>query len=70
MPSSCQTIGSMSHMKTILDYVDSCSVCEGNYDEKYHSLITSRDGDFKDSSGTLWLCCVCVICGFGVYICM
>ena len=60
MPSSCdilsslpQTIWSMSHMKSVLDYVDSCSVCEGYNDEKYHCLISSRDGDFKDSSGML-----------------
>ena len=62
LPSSCailsslpQIIGSMSHIKSILAYVDSCSVCIGNNDEKFHSLVTSRDGDFMDSSGMIWL---------------
>ena len=65
MPCNCdvlsslpQTIGSMSDVKTILEFVDSCSVCEGNDDEKYHCLVASkRDGNFMDCSGMYYAFC-------------
>ena len=50
----------MSDVKTILKSVDSFSVCKGNDDEKYHSLIESkRDGNFMDCSG-MYYALVCV----------
>jgi len=51
----------MSNLKNILEFVDSCSVCEENDDEKYHSLIASkRDGSFMVHCSGMYYACVCV----------
>jgi len=74
LPFSCdalsslpQTIGSITHIKSILHYTDSFSVRGENNNEKFRSLISSRDGDFMDSSGMLWLCFVSIMCGSHVF---
>ena len=42
----------VSDIKTVLHYVDSCSICMGNGDEKFKPLVSSRKGNFMDTSGT------------------
>ena len=47
-----QVVRTVSDIKTVLHYVDSCSICMGNGDEKFEPLVSSRKGNFMDTSGT------------------
>ena len=44
-------LNSVSALKHIISYVDSCNICCGNPDGKFHPLVVSRNGKFMDSSG-------------------
>ena len=52
LPKIIQTV---SHFKTVLHFTESCSICMGNDDNKFEPLVTSRKGNFMDSSGMLCL---------------
>ena len=52
-----QVVRTVSDIKTVLHYVDSCCICVGNDDEKFEPLVSSRKGNFMDSSGMLCLNC-------------
>ena len=53
-----QVVQTVSDMKTVLHYVDSCAICIGNNDEKFEPLVSSRKGNFMDSSG-MYICLHC-----------
>jgi hypothetical protein len=44
-------INSVSALKTVCTFVDSCNICCGNQDEKFHLLSDVRKGNFMDTSG-------------------
>ena len=46
-----ETITSMTNLKQVIDFIDACSVCTGNNDEKYMPLVIARKGNFMDISG-------------------
>ena len=51
-----QTIVSLRDVLTVLECVDSLTLCVGNRDKKFHPLIAARKGSFRNQSGTLILC--------------
>ena len=48
LPSSME---SLQDIKSIVTYVDTCSVCKGNGDSKFTPLVTKCKGIFKDRGG-------------------
>lgn len=44
-------ITSLSVLKTVIQFVNSCEICAGNPDEKFRGLISARKGKFMDASG-------------------
>jgi len=46
-----QVIKSVPDVEAILEFVDSCTLCVGNADEKFGLLVSSREGRFMDISG-------------------
>ena len=48
LPSSVE---SLQDIKSIVTYVDTCSVCKGNGDPKFTPLVTKCKGIFKDRGG-------------------
>ena len=46
-----QVISSASDVQKIVKYLDTCTICIGNDDEKYGALLPSRNGVFMDASG-------------------
>ena len=52
MPSTLpQTIAFMTDLKQVIDFIDACSVCIGNNDQKYAPLVIARKGNFMDVTG-------------------
>ena len=47
-----ETITSVKDLKQVIDFIDACSVCIGNSDEKHMPLVTLRKGNFMDSTGS------------------
>lgn len=45
-------ISSLSDVKMVVEFVDSCVTCIGNPDDKYSVLVSARKGIFMDASGT------------------
>lgn len=54
-----QVVRTVSDIKTVLHYVDSCSICMGNDDKKFEPLVSSRKGNFMNSSGMLCMFRLC-----------
>ena len=46
-----QTITSVDNVRRVLKYLNSCTVCIGNSDEKYIPLIRPRKGNFMNIAG-------------------
>ena len=46
-----QVVRVVADIETVLNFVNSCSVCVGNPDEKYEPLVSCSKGKFMDSSG-------------------
>ena len=46
-----QVVRAVTDIETALNFVDCCSICVGNPDEKYEPLVSCRNGKFMDSSG-------------------
>ena len=51
MTSASPFLESVSQVASVLSFVDSCTICCGNPDEKYLPLVKSRKGKFVDVSG-------------------
>ena len=43
-----ETITFMTDLQQIINFVDGCSVCIGNNDQKYAPLVIARKGNFMD----------------------
>jgi len=46
-----QHITSVSNLRTILSFMDGCSICEGNPDPKFAPIVARNKGIFKDRNG-------------------
>ena len=60
-----QVVRTVSDIKAVLHCLNSYSICVGNDDEKFEPLVSSRKGNFMDSSGTL-----CLNCNVLMYYCV
>ena len=47
------TITSLEDLRSIVTYVDKCSVCKGNADPRFMPLVAKSKGLFKDRSGKI-----------------
>ena len=48
-------IRAMSEIETVLKYINSCSICVGNDDERFKLLVLHREGKFMDSNGKAFI---------------
>jgi len=46
-----QVIKAVTDIEAVLNFVDSCTLCMGNDDEKFEPLVSSREGRFMDING-------------------
>lgn len=50
-----QVVSSVADVQNIITFIDSCTTCAGNDDEKFTPLIAARKGAFMDASGNLFV---------------
>ena len=51
-----QTVSSVGDVRLILNFLNSCSLCIGNSEEKYIPLAKNRKGKFMNCAGKIIIC--------------